>query len=173
MSSTTEAQYARVQTFASDVVDVSAGDYWRLLTDWPAILDWMREEGRPVPLVRVELAAGHEVGRVPCTRNCYFDTSQLPPGVAVPECVPETLLHCDPVARFLYYNMEGEGPFGMRNYLAMTEVDDLGPERARVTCRGRFDLPADAPAEMVKGYIDGVYDSIIHDIAATIRDGGR
>jgi Polyketide cyclase / dehydrase and lipid transport len=160
--------YKRVQTYASDVVEVAAEDYWQLLADWPAILDWMREERKPVPLIRVELEPGHEVGRVPCTRSCYFDTSQLPSGVAVPECVPETLLHCDPTARFLYYNMEGDGPFGMRNYLAMTEVDDLGDGRTRVTCRGRFDLPVDALETMVKPFIEGIYDSIIHDIAATV-----
>jgi Polyketide cyclase / dehydrase and lipid transport len=160
--------YARVQTFASDEVPAAAEDYWELLLDWPAILDWMCEEGMPVPLVRVELEPGHELGKLPCTRNCFFDTSALPPGVEVPECVPETLLHVDPVARFLYYNMEGEGPFGMRNYLAMTEVDDLGEGRSRVTCRGRFDLPEGAPEPMVKGFIEGVYDSIIHDIAATV-----
>jgi hypothetical protein len=161
-------RYARVQTYASDEVPVNASEYWELLVDWPAILDWMREEGRPVPLVRVELEEGHEVGRLPCTRNCFFDTAALPPGVAVPECVPETLLHVDEVARFLYYNMEGEGPFGMRNYLAMTEVDELDGDRSRVTCRGRFDLPEGAPEAMVKPFIESIYDSIIHDIAATV-----
>lgn len=160
--------FARVQAFASDEVAASAEDYWALLLDWPRILDWMREEGRPVPLTRVELAAGHEVGRLPCTRNCFFDTTLLPPGVEVPACVPETLLHVDPIARFIYYNMEGEGPFGMRNYLAMTEVDDLGGGRSRVTCRGRFDLPEGAPEDLVRGFIESVYDSIIHDIAATV-----
>ena len=171
MTSTADTAYTRAQTFAQDVVEAAAADYWQLLTDWPRILDWMREDGRPVPLIRVELEQGHEVGRVPCTRNCHFDTSLLPPGVVVPDCVPETLLHCDPVARFLYYNMEGEGPFGMRNYLAMTEVDDLGNGRTRVTCRGRFDLPTGAPGAMVKTFIESVYDSIIHDIASTVRNG--
>jgi hypothetical protein len=161
--------FQRVNAHASDEVDADAGDYWDLLLNWPAILDWMRVEGRPVPLVKVELADGHRVGRLPCTRNCWFDVSQLPPGVVIPECVPETLLHADPVARFIYYNMEGEGPFGLRNYLATTEVDDLGPNRSRVTCTGRFDVPAGAPAELVKGVIESVYDSIIHDIAATVR----
>jgi hypothetical protein len=163
--------YARVRPSASDVVDAAASDYWEILTDWPAILSWMRiEDGQPVPLVKVELEPGHAVGELPCTRNCYFDTSALPPGVAIPECVPETLLHCDPVARLIYYNMEGEGPFGLRNYLATTEVDELGPDSTRVTCSGRFDLPEDAPADLVKGVIEGVYDSIIHDIAHQIRD---
>jgi len=36
-----------------------------------------------------------------------------------------------------------------------------------VTCSGRFDLPAAAPADLVKGAIESVYDSIVHDIAIT------
>jgi hypothetical protein len=161
------SSYQRVRAERSGEVDVSSDAYWELLLDWPAILSWMRVEGRPVPLISVELAPGHEVGRLPCTRNCRFDVSQLPPGVIIPDCVPETLLHVDPVARFIYYNMEGEGPFGLRNYLATTEVDDLGPNRTRVTCSGRFDVPEGAPAAIVKGVIESVYNSIIHDIAAT------
>ncbi len=161
------SRYNRVRAQLSDEVAVGAEDYWKLLLDWPAILDWMRVEGRPVPLVKVELKAGHHVGTLPCTRNCIFDVSKLPPGIVIPEVVPETLLHVDPEARFIYYNMEGEGPFGLRNYLATTEVDELGPDRCRVTCSGRFDLPQGAPAELVKAAIESVYDSIVHDIAAT------
>lgn len=161
--------YQRVRARLSAEVDAAATDYWDLLLDWPAILTWMRVEGRPVPLVRVELEPGDEIGRLPCTRNCWFDTSRLPPGVVIPECVPETLLHADAVARFIYYNMEGEGPFGLRNYLATTEVDELGPDRIRVTCAGRFDLPEGAPANLVRQVIESVYDSIVHDIAAETR----
>jgi hypothetical protein len=162
------SRYNRVRAQVSDVVPVAAQDYWALLLDWPAILDWMRVEGRPVPLVKVELAQGHVVGKLPCTRNCIFDVSKLPPGIVIPEVVPETLLHVDDEARFIYYNMEGLGPFGLRNYLATTEVDELGPQSCRVTCSGRFDLPTAAPAELVKGAIESVYDSIVHDIAATV-----
>ena len=159
--------YLRVRAERSDEVGCDAEAYWQLLLDWPAILSWMRVENRPVPLIKVELAAGHRLGTLPCTRNCHFDVSQLPAGIAIPEVVPETLLHVDPVTRFLYYNMEGEGPFGLRNYLASTEVDALGPGRSRVRCSGRFDLPPGAPADLVRSVIENVYDSIIHDIATT------
>jgi hypothetical protein len=147
------SRYNRVHPQLSDVVPVAAEDYWQLLLDWPAILDWMRVEGRPVPLVKVELAPGHRVGTLPCTRNCIFDVSKLPPGIVIPEVVPETLLHVDHEARFLYYNMEGLGPFGLRNYLATTTVA--------------------APADLVKGAIESVYDSIVHDIAATVLNRGQ
>lgn len=162
-------RYQRVRAGLSDEVDAPAEAIWQMLLNWPAILDWMRVENRPVPLVEVTLKPGHAVGTLPYSRLCRFDLASLPPGVAVPEVVPETLLHVDPVARFLYYNMEGEGPFGLRNYLATTEVDDLGDGRSRVTCSGRFDLPQGAPADLVKGFIESVYDSIVHDIAATVK----
>ncbi len=162
------SQYNRVHPYRSDEVDAPADAIWKMLLNWPAILDWMRVAGRPVPLVEVTLKPGHETGKLPCTRLCRFDVSNLPPGVVIPEVVPETLLHVDPVARFIYYNMEGEGPFGLRNYLATTEVDDLGNGRSRVTCSGRFDLPESAPADLVKGVIESVYDCIVHDIAATL-----
>jgi hypothetical protein len=50
----------------------------------------------------------------------------------------------------------------------MTEVDELGPNRTRVTCSGRFDLPPEAPADLVKGVIEAVYDCVIHDIPAAL-----
>ena len=159
--------YQRVRACVSDEVPVPAQAFWDILLDWPGILKWMPRQDGPVPLIRVELTQGHEVGKLPCTRNCIFDVSRLPPGVSIPECVPETLLHVDPVARLINYNMEGEGPFGLRNYLATTEVDELGPMRTRVTCTGRFDLPEGVPADMVKtSVIESVYASIIRDIAA-------
>jgi hypothetical protein len=161
-------RYSRVRAQFTNEVDVSAEEYWKVLLDWPGVLKWMPREGGPVPLIKVELEKGHQIGTLPCTRNCIFDTSRLPPGVVIPECVPETLLHVDPVARFIYYNMEGEGPFGMRNYLATTEVDEIGPRRARVTASGRFDVPEGAPVEVVKAVIEGVYASIVNDIPAMI-----
>ena len=160
------ARYNRVRASVSDEVPAAASAVWNILLDWPGILKWMRSEGRPVPLIKVELKPGHAIGTLPCTRLCFFDVANLPAGVVIPDCVPETLLHVDPVARFLYYNMEGEGPFGMRNYLATTEVDELGPNKSRITCSGRFDVPEGAPVELVKGVIESVYDSIVHDIAA-------
>ena len=167
------ANYARVEARRSAEIPVAAQDYWRVLLDWPAIPEWMPRENAPVPLVKVELAKGHRAGKLPCTRNCYFDSSKLPPGIdpsVLPSCVPETLLYVDEAARFIYYNMEGVGPFGMRNYLATTTVDELGPNRARVTCTGRFDLPEGAPAELVRGFIEGVYEhGIIHGISAFVQ----
>lgn len=159
-------KFIRVRSKSTNEVPVSAQDYWDVLLDWPGIKKWMPDvaDGGPVPLLRSPLKAGHELGKLPCTRHCIFDLSGLPPGITIPECVPETLLHADPVARLIYYNMEGEGPFGLRNYLATTEVDELGTHRCRVTCSGRFDLPEGAPVDLVRGVIEGVYTSVVNDI---------
>lgn len=163
--------YSRVQTFKGAELDVDADAFWDVLLDWPTIMTWWPTENPPAPLIRVDLRAGHRNGVLPVTRECYFDSSQLPPGIdpsLLPDCVPETLLHADDVARMIYYNMEGVGPFGMRNYLAFTEVDDLGGGRSRVTCRGRFDLPEAAPAPLVQGFIEGVYGAILFGISGLI-----
>ncbi len=163
-------KFNRVRVQLCNDVPVAAADYWEILLDWPGIKKWMpdMDKGGPVPLLRSPLKEGHEVGKLPCTRNCIFDVSGLPPGIAIPECVPETLLHVDHVARFIYYNMEGEGPFGLRNYLATTEVDEISPTLSRVTCAGRFDLPEGAPTDLVKGVIEAVYASILNDIPKLI-----
>jgi hypothetical protein len=167
------ANYVRVHTLRSAELPVSAQAYWDMLLDWQGILKWMPQKDAPVPLVKVELRPGHRPDRTPCTRDCYFDTSHLPPGIptgAVPQVVPETLLYVDAETRFIYYNMEGTGPFGMRNYLATTEVDELGTDRSYVTCAGRFDLPAAAPAELVKGFIENIYETgILHGISQAIQ----
>jgi hypothetical protein len=163
-------KFTRVRAQVFNEVAVAAEDYWKVLLDWPNIKTWMPDmaDGGPVPLLRSPLKDGHEVGKLPCTRNCTFDVSGLPQGIVIPECIPETLLYVDHVARFIYYNMEGEGPFGLRNYLATTEVDELGPKLTRVTCSGRFDLPEGVPPEMVIGTIEAVYTSIVNDIPRMI-----
>jgi Polyketide cyclase / dehydrase and lipid transport len=163
--------FSRVQTFKSAELDVPASAFWDVLLDWPAIMSWWPKDNSPAPLVRVDIRKGHRLGTLPMTRDCFFDASQLPPGIdpsLLPDCVPETLLYVDETARMIYYNMEGLGPFGMRNYLAITEVDDLGNGRCRATCRGRFDLPTGAPEPLVKGFIEGVYGAILSGISAHV-----
>jgi hypothetical protein len=97
------------------------------------------------------------------------DSSGLPPGLSMPAVAAETLLQADPESFFLCYTIDGEGPFGMRNYLATTELDALGADRTRVTCSGRWDLPEAVPGEMVRAAVEAIYDSIIHDIALTAQ----
>lgn len=161
-------RYTRNELDVSGEVDAPADDYWAMLTDWAGTLKWMRVEGRPAPLARVELKAGHELGKFPCTRVVTLDVSALPPNSGFPEAVEETLLHADPVAKYLYYNVEGEGPHGMRNFLSTIAVDDLGDGRSKITCFARFDLPEGVSAEPVTGLLRNVYDAYINDIAAAV-----
>ena len=96
-------KFIRVRIKITNDASVSAQDYWDVLLDWPGIKKWMPDvaDGGPVPLLRSPLKAGHELGRLPCTRHCIFDPSDLPPGITIRECVPETLLPADPVARLI------------------------------------------------------------------------
>ncbi len=166
-------RFIRVLTHRSLEVDVSAADYWEMLLDWPAVTKWMPTKDAPVPLVKSVLRDGHKLGTLPCTRDCHFDNSKLPEGLdpsVLPSVLSETLLYVDNAAKFLYYNMEGTGPFGMRNYLATTTVDEISSNRARVTCSGRFDIADAGSVEIVKGFIEVTYETgIIRGIEAAIK----
>src|SRR3546814_78262 len=97
-------EYQRVATFRSGEVEVSAGDFWRVLLDWDKIMSWMPTDPAPVIMERVELAPGHRLGQVPCTRNTYFDPNKLPPDVPRdihPDMVLGTLHNFDEEARMI------------------------------------------------------------------------
>jgi hypothetical protein len=87
-----------------------------------------------------------------------------------PPTFEETLLHADSSARRIYYNVEGVAAGGMRNYLATTTVDEIGPKKARVTCASTFDVPDEESARNVKAFLEAVYDrSVIKGIAGVVK----
>jgi hypothetical protein len=150
--------YQRVSAQKSLKVSAGADEFFKQLMRWDEILGW---PDPPVRLTRVNLAPGHKLGKVPCTRLCYIDHSTLPPGVpsdAVPEYVSETLLMFDFEARTCLYVLDGEGPNGMRNYIATTQVDALDAKTSLVTCIGRCDLPSKESAEIIHGMLVATYD---------------
>jgi hypothetical protein len=158
-------QFVRASAFLSGEVDVSAADFYAMLRDWPAVMKWAAKENPPAPLTDTTLKKGHRVDVLPCTRVCHFDTSK-----GFPPTFEETLLHADDAARRIYYNVEGVAAGGMRNYMATTIVDELGPNRARVTCSSSFDVPDEEAARNVKGFLEAVYDrSVIKGIAAAVK----
>jgi hypothetical protein len=58
----------------------------------------------------------------------------------------------------------------MRNYFAATEVDFIDDNHCRVTCASRYDLPEEAPAEMIRQWVEAVYErGIVHGIADSIK----
>jgi hypothetical protein len=147
-------------------VDVSADDFYAMLRDWPAVMKWAAKENPPAPLVDTTLRKGDSVGKLPCTRICHFDTS-----TGFPPTFEETLLHADSTARRIYYNVEGVvASTGMRNYMATTFVEEIGPKRARVTCSSNFDVPDEETARNVKAFMEAVYDrSVINGIAGAVK----
>ncbi len=166
------SNYLRMRASYSGVIPVCADAYWAKLVNWPNVMDWMPTENPPVQLLKVELAPGSAVGVLPCTRICFQDKRGLPKEAAdaVPDEVLETLIHQDDVAKVIVYILEGQMMFGMRNYFAATEVDFIDDNHCRVTCASRYDLPEEAPAEMIRQWVEAVYErGIVHGIADSIR----
>lgn len=157
------ANYIHVTTHVSGEVDVSAAEFWKLLHDWPAVMKWAG--GSPFGPRKVELRDGHNVNVLPCTRVIHVADPQGGPPTFV-----ETLLHADPQARRVYYNVEGESAGGMRNYLCTTFVDEVDADHAYVTCASQFDVPDEASATAVKEFMEMVYrDMVIAGIAAAVK----
>jgi len=122
-------------------VSVSADEFWSVLRDWAAVLDWVLPDGMAQPS-RVVLAEGHHVDVLPCTRVIDATPDQT-------YRHEETLFLADPEARRLYYTFSGV-PGGMRNYVATTFVDPEDDGGAMVTCSASFDLPRTASMERVE-----------------------
>lgn len=157
--------FKRGTAHASGEVDVSADDFWAMLRDWGAVMKWAAKgPDAPAPLIDTIYKDGDSVDVLPCTRICLFaPESGFPP-------FPETLIHADPVARRIYYNVEGVVSGGMQNYLATTWVDELGPNRCRVTLQSTFDIPADAEVGPVRDFLEAVYNkSVIQGMAAAVK----
>jgi hypothetical protein len=159
------SNFVRGSAFTSGEVDVSADDFFAMLRDWPAVMKWAAKVDPPAPLVDTTLKRGHNIDVLPCTRVCHMDTS-----TGFPPTFEETLLHADSAGRRIYYNVEGVAAGGMRNYLATTFIDELGPNRSRVTCASTFDVPDEEAARNVKAFLEGVYDrSVIKGIAGAVK----
>jgi hypothetical protein len=160
--------FVRATAFKSAEVDVPADAFWAVLRDWPAVMAWAIGEDPPAPLIGAALKPGHDVDVLPCTRVCSYDTSE-----GFQPFLEETLLHADPQARRIYYNIEGEMENGMRNYLATTVIDALGPNRARVTCASNFDVPDEETAEAMRLFLETIYQRwVIDGIATVARQAG-
>jgi len=149
--------FQRVTAKVTLQVSVSADKFFKQLMIWESSGGW---PDQPFPMEKVVLAPGSRNGEAPCTRWCYPDMSKLPQGLSkdeVPEYISETILEFDNTARTCLYRVDGEGPLGMRNYFAITEVDEVSANVARVTNTGRCDLPEGVPPEAIQGMLADVY----------------
>lgn len=146
-------------------VGVPGDAFWEIIADWGALMDWIPklDENPLVPITDCHLLSGHSAGKLPCVRRVHL---QAPEGQQ--SYLDEVLLHVDHESRRLYYNFEGVGPGGVRNYHATTYVDQLEGKRCRVTCASQFDLAADVQLD-VTAFIESFYESgIIRPIAKLI-----
>lgn len=138
------------QSFVSGPAEAA----WDILTDWHNTHRLRTESSASSPLAvdRVELIG--EEDKVPRTRVFYFKAEGMP-------VVKETLLHQDDETMHLYYNIEGIGPVGIRNYLATTDVDRISDDLCQMTITARFDLPKDGDIVMAKNIINVAHNGVI------------
>ena len=142
----------RARIFNQGFVDASAESVWAYLTDWAG----ERRQRRPntamgdLALSKISLEGG--IADIPRTRVMDFGAFGV---------VRETLLYQDDVAMHLYYNIEGTGPHGIRNYLATTDVDPVGDNLCQVTITARFDLAAGQELVKAKSLIDFAHNQAV------------
>jgi hypothetical protein len=141
----------RVRVFNQGVVGVSAAKAWAYLTDWAGSKRQRRASGMGDLAVAQIILEGRE-DEIPRTRIMEFGAFGA---------VRETLLHLDDTAMHLYYNIEGVGPYGIKNYLATTDIDALCPDRCQVTITARFDLAAADDLVKAKGLIDFAHNQAV------------
>jgi hypothetical protein len=84
----------------------------------------------------------------------------------------ETLLHQDDLARRIYYNQDTDGIPGVRNYLATTVIDELGPKKCQMEFSSNFDVIDPAiDGEKCRLYVESVHrDYILTGFAAYFRE---
>ncbi len=139
----------RARIFNQAIINASAEEVWSVLIDWGGIEKLERKDIDPgvFKLDRVELIGDPK--RTPRTRVIHFASSMAP--------IREILLNQDDRLMHLSYCMDGEGPMGMHNYLATTDVDRISPELSQVTVTARFDIPSSKDVVGAKAVIDGAH----------------
>jgi hypothetical protein len=105
--------------------DAPASAVWRLLADWPAIVDWM--PGGLIASLRME---GQGTGAIR-----HIVTGE---GVRL----SERLDAADEVAGTLDLSLVGQLPWGLLSYRARGTVVGMSPESCRLTWHGVFETPA-------------------------------
>jgi Polyketide cyclase / dehydrase and lipid transport len=165
-------QWTRMRVFVSEETNCDADAFFAELMDFSAVMRWMPKDNPPLRLTKVELAPGHEVGVRPCIRYAFQDKSSLPEEARAfaPDIVEEELLCGDRDTRTFSYNLIGE-PYGLRNYVALIEVDPLGPQRCRVSCSSRWDsADGRAASQLVSGIEDMFRRGIIQGITRLVQE---
>jgi hypothetical protein len=143
--------FHRVRIFNQGVVEVSADRAWAYLTDWAGSKRQRRAGGMgDLTLAQITLEGAEDA--IPRTRIMQFGAFGI---------VREKLLHQDDAAMHLYYNIEGTGPHGIRNYLATTDVDAMCEHRCQISITARFDLAESDDLVKAKGLIDFAHNQAV------------
>jgi hypothetical protein len=141
----------RVRVFNQGLVEVSADKAWAYLTDWAGTKRQRRSTGMgELALAQIKLEGSED--QIPRTRVMEFGAFGI---------VRETLLRQDDAAMHIYYNIEGVGPHGIKNYLATTDIDALSETRCQVTITARFDLDSADDLIKAKALIDFAHNQAV------------
>ena len=153
--------FQRVRIFNQGVVPGSADEVWAYLTDWAG----QRRDPRRAPSrLASSITLEGQPDETPRTRVLVIE------GLGT---LRETLFHQSDETRHFAYNIEGVGPYGIRNYLATTDVDSIDARRCQVTITARFDLPPDADVTEAKGFIDMAHNrSVMNGLRSYFANGG-
>ena len=144
----------RARIINQQYVSAPAAEIWDVLTDWANTERLRRPDVDPGALAVESVDLIGDPGSTPRTRVFNFKSDHMP-------VVKETLLHQDDELRHFYYNMEGVGPLGIRNYLATTDVDEISETVSLVTITARFDIPEGVDVIMAKGMINAAHTGVI------------
>ncbi|MDE0065100.1 MAG: SRPBCC family protein [Gammaproteobacteria bacterium] len=157
--------FRRARIINQDIVRAPAEQVWDVLTDWHNThrLRTGESASGPLSVNRVELEG--QPGSTPRTRVFHFRDERM--GI-----VRETLLHQDDEAMHYYYNIEGIGPAGVRNYLATTDVDPITDSECQVTITARFDLAADMEMLRAKNIINAAHLGVIKGLQFNLEKSG-
>ena len=143
----------RVRIFNQGVVAASAEQAWAWLTDWAGTRrarNAAAVNAGALAFSGIRLIGGED--EVPRTR--VIDFPQLGE-------VRETVRGQCNETMHLYYTIDGDGPLGIRNYLATTDIDAVSPTTCLVTITARFDLAPGADVVKAKGLVDNAHNVVV------------
>ncbi|MDD9963137.1 MAG: SRPBCC family protein [Gammaproteobacteria bacterium] len=156
--------FRRARIINQDIVRAPAEQVWDVLTDWHNTHRLRTNEPPgPFSVDRVELDG--QPDRTPRTRVFHFKDERM--GI-----VRETLLRQDDEALHYYYNIEGIGPAGVRNYLATTDVDPISDSECQVTITARFDLADDMEMLRAKNIINAAHLGVFKGLQFNLEKSG-
>ncbi len=154
--------FNRARIFNQEIVKAPAEQAWDILTDWHRVERMRTDESASGSFAVSKVELEGEEGKTPRTRVFYFNDERM--GI-----VRETLFHQDDETMHFYYNIEGVGPAGVRNYLATTDVDPISDSACQVTITARFDLPDDLNMNAAKSVINAAHLGVIKGLRVNLE----